>query len=152
MTEDTANLGRQMAKGAAWMVAMRWSIRGIGIVSVVILARLLAPDDFGILAMAMIALFVHEAYSIFELYYLPMLFLGGQMFPIDLYPAWVQRLADWMPFYYTVGVPTEIFVGRIEVAEMARYLLLQLTWVLVMYIAFRLMWRFGLRQYTGVGM
>ena len=54
MTEDTANLGRQMAKGAAWMVAMRWSIRGIGIVSVVILARLLAPDDFGILAMAMI--------------------------------------------------------------------------------------------------
>jgi len=105
-----------------------------------------------VLAMAMIALFVHEAYSIFELYYLPMLFLGGQMFPIDLYPAWVQRLADWMPFYYTVGVPTEIFVGRIEVAEMARYLTLQIVWVVVMYAAFRTMWRYGLRQYTGVGM
>lgn len=105
-----------------------------------------------VLAMAMIALFVQEAYSIFELYYLPMLFLGGQMFPIALYPTWAQNLADWLPFRYTVGVPTEIFVGRISAADSERYLLFQLVWVAVMYGAFRLMWRFGLKQYTGVGM
>ena len=40
MNEDTANLGRQMAKGAARMVAMRVAIRAIGLVSTVILARL----------------------------------------------------------------------------------------------------------------
>lgn len=105
-----------------------------------------------VLALAMIALFVHEAHSIFELYYLPMLFLGGQMFPIALYPTWAQTLADWLPFRYTVGVPTEIFVGRIEVADMGRALLLQLMWVVIMYLAFRLMWRLGLKHYTGVGM
>lgn len=33
------------------MIALRWSIRGIGLVSTVILARLLTPDDFGIVAM-----------------------------------------------------------------------------------------------------
>ena len=54
MTEHTAKIGRQMTKGAAWMIAMRWSIRSIGLVSVTILARLLVPEDFGILAMAMI--------------------------------------------------------------------------------------------------
>lgn len=36
------------------MVAMRWSVRGIGFLSTIILARLLAPEDFGIVAMAMV--------------------------------------------------------------------------------------------------
>jgi ABC-2 type transport system permease protein len=105
-----------------------------------------------VLAMALISLFVQEAWSIFELYYLPMLFLSGQLFPISLYPEWAQRLADWMPFYYTVGAPTEILVGRTPMAEMGPVLLAQLAWVVVMTLAFKLMWRFGLRHYTGVGM
>ncbi len=40
--------------GAVWMISMRWAMRLIGLVSTMILARLLAPDDFGIIAMAMI--------------------------------------------------------------------------------------------------
>ena len=34
-----------------WMVAVRWAMRLIGLVSTMILARLLAPDDFGLIAM-----------------------------------------------------------------------------------------------------
>jgi PST family polysaccharide transporter len=41
-----------MAKGAVWMVAMRLAIRFIGIISTIILARLLVPSDFGLVAMA----------------------------------------------------------------------------------------------------
>lgn len=43
-----------MAKGALWTVLMRLSIRGIGLVSMVILARLLVPADFGLVALATI--------------------------------------------------------------------------------------------------
>jgi len=43
----------QMAKGAAWMVGLRMVDRGIGLISTIILARLLAPEDFGLVAMAM---------------------------------------------------------------------------------------------------
>ncbi len=45
---------RQMARGGAWMVLMRWTMRGIGLLSTLILARLLTPGDFGVIAMAMI--------------------------------------------------------------------------------------------------
>ena len=38
------------------MVAMRWAIRGIGLVSTVILARLLTPGDFGLVAKAMLVI------------------------------------------------------------------------------------------------
>jgi O-antigen/teichoic acid export membrane protein len=40
--------------GALWMIAMRWMMRLIGLVSTVILARLLTPADFGIVALALI--------------------------------------------------------------------------------------------------
>ena len=52
MTSDTPSLGHRMAKGAAWMVLLRLSIRAIGLVSIVILARLLVPEDFGLVALA----------------------------------------------------------------------------------------------------
>lgn len=42
-----------VARGAAWMVVARLLDRGLGLVSTLILARLLVPDDFGIIAMAM---------------------------------------------------------------------------------------------------
>lgn len=105
-----------------------------------------------VLTMSLIALFVQEAWSIFEIYYLPMLFLSGQLFPVDLYPAWARTLADWLPFYYTVGAPTEMLVGRTAVHEMGQVLLAQCGWIVFMAFGFRLMWRFGLKHYTGVGM
>lgn len=37
-----------MLVGSAWMIAMRWMVRGINFLSVVVLARLLTPDDFGL--------------------------------------------------------------------------------------------------------
>lgn len=47
---DTVN--RRMASGAAWMVLLRIVDRGIGLVSTVVLARLLVPGDFGLIALA----------------------------------------------------------------------------------------------------
>ena len=48
------SLRKSMIQGSLWMVAMRWSIRGIGLISTIILARLLVPADFGLVAMAML--------------------------------------------------------------------------------------------------
>ena len=51
MSEE-AHLTRRMANGAAWMVLLRLVDRSIGLVSTVILARLLVPADFGLVALA----------------------------------------------------------------------------------------------------
>src|SRR5690348_6830175 len=52
--------GRVMAIGSGWMVAMRWAVRGIGLVSTMILARLLTPHDFGLVAKAMLVVGILE--------------------------------------------------------------------------------------------
>jgi O-antigen/teichoic acid export membrane protein len=46
------SIQREIVKGTAWMVGARWGVRGIGFVSTIILARLLAPADFGLVALA----------------------------------------------------------------------------------------------------
>lgn len=51
---------RHLLSGALWMIAARWAMRLIGLVSTMILARLLTPADFGLVAMVMIA------YGLFE--------------------------------------------------------------------------------------
>ena len=55
-----------MAKGAAWMVLFKLSERLIGVVSTLILARLLIPDDFGLVAMAISMLAVLELVTSFN--------------------------------------------------------------------------------------
>jgi O-antigen/teichoic acid export membrane protein len=55
--------GRELARGSAWMIGMRWAIRGVGLVSTVILARLLTPGDFGVVAMAMVAVAILESFT-----------------------------------------------------------------------------------------
>jgi O-antigen/teichoic acid export membrane protein len=46
-------INKEIAKGAMWMVSFKFIDRGIGLVSTVVLARLLAPSDFGLVAIAM---------------------------------------------------------------------------------------------------
>ena len=105
-----------------------------------------------VMMMSMIALFVQEVYSIFELYYVPMLFLSGQLFPVSMLPEWARNLAMLFPFYFTTGAPTEILVGRVVGPDVHRVLATQVIWVLVCYGLSKVLWRKGLRYYTGVGM
>lgn len=59
------SLRRTLIVGTAWMVAMRWAIKGIGLISTVILARLLTPADFGLIAMAALTIGMAEIFLSF---------------------------------------------------------------------------------------
>ncbi|MET0087453.1 MAG: lipopolysaccharide biosynthesis protein [Sedimenticola sp.] len=50
----SSTVEKNFVQGSMWMIAMRWGMRLIGLVSTIILARLLDPFDFGMIAMAMI--------------------------------------------------------------------------------------------------
>lgn len=54
-----------MARGAVWMVLFKFVERGLGLISTLILARLLTPGDFGIVAMALSFIAIAELLSAF---------------------------------------------------------------------------------------
>ena len=49
-----SNLGNKIVKGTFWVVAARLCLRGLSVISTIVLAWLLTPADFGIVAMASI--------------------------------------------------------------------------------------------------
>lgn len=49
---SAGNFNRRIARGAAWMVGLHFADRCIGFISTIILARLLVPADFGLVAIA----------------------------------------------------------------------------------------------------
>lgn len=53
MGDAGKGLGHAVAIGAVWMLLVKITMRVIGVVSTVILARLLTPEDFGVVAIAM---------------------------------------------------------------------------------------------------
>ena len=55
--------GTHMLRGSTWMIALRWAIRLTGLISTLILARLLTPKDFGVVAIAMIVVGMFEMLS-----------------------------------------------------------------------------------------
>ncbi|MEO8037144.1 MAG: lipopolysaccharide biosynthesis protein [Betaproteobacteria bacterium] len=56
---------RQIAHGAVWMMGLKLLERSIGLVSTVILARLLLPEDFGLVAMAIAVVALLELMTAF---------------------------------------------------------------------------------------
>ncbi|MGZ9031682.1 MAG: lipopolysaccharide biosynthesis protein [Burkholderiaceae bacterium] len=65
MSGAAVTIERRMARSAAWMIGLRLADRSIGMVSVLFLARLLAPADFGLVAMGTVILGALEAVSAF---------------------------------------------------------------------------------------
>ena len=78
--------------------------------------------------------------------------LGGQIFPLDLLPAWVLRIAEYLPFYYQMYFPAAIFTGRInDPALVLRGLGIDVCWVIVLLVFNHFLWVRGLRRHTAVG-
>ncbi|HEY6260632.1 MAG TPA: oligosaccharide flippase family protein, partial [Nitrospiraceae bacterium] len=50
--QGVSSIGRQVARGAGWMVMLRMANRVLGVISFCILARILVPEDFGLVALA----------------------------------------------------------------------------------------------------
>ncbi len=60
---STTGIGTKIAFGAGWMLLARFGVRSIGFISTIILARILVPEDFGLVALAMVVVAGLEAMS-----------------------------------------------------------------------------------------
>ena len=77
--------------------------------------------------------------------------LGGQMFPLDLLPAWFFRISQFLPYYYQMYFPAAIFTGRLDHASIMEGLAIQAFWVAALLTLAQFLWSRGLRRHTAVG-
>jgi lipopolysaccharide exporter len=60
------DVGKKVTAASVWMLLFKLADRSLGIVSTIILARLLAPGDFGLVAMAMAVVAILELFGNFN--------------------------------------------------------------------------------------
>jgi len=76
---------------------------------------------------------------------------AGQIAPLALMPVWMQVISYALPFAYILAVPAEILRGGVTVERGLLYLVGQAVWLGLAWIALKLAWRAGLREYSAVG-
>jgi ABC-2 type transport system permease protein len=78
-------------------------------------------------------------------------FFGGAFLPLELFPERAQQILKLLPFYQMIGVPVNAFMGRLALEDVGQSMLISLAWSALIYGVFKLVWRRGIRQYSGVG-
>src|SRR5579862_6006697 len=102
-------------------------------------------------AMAMLAFWVLEVSTFIFILFAFEYLASGHLFPLDILPPAVERLLHFTPFPYQLFFPVSIYMGKTTGAEVARGLVIQLGWVVAMYLLARFAWNRGIRKYEAVG-
>lgn len=80
---------------------------------------------------------------------------AGTFIPLTFFPDWLQKVMLFLPFQYTLYVPTRVFIGSYELGGITltipELVGLQALAVVLMWGISEIMWRLGVRRFTGVG-
>lgn len=98
-----------------------------------------------------IGFWITQVSGINQSYTLAMLFLSGQVAPLDLLPGPLRLAATVLPFRWMVAFPVELLLGRLSPSETLWSFAAQLAWLAIAWAIFGPVWRAGLRRYTAVG-
>jgi ABC-2 type transport system permease protein len=78
-------------------------------------------------------------------------FLGGQFAPLSVLPGWLQALAAWTPFPWTLAFPVEVLLGRRSDSALLVGYAAQLVWIVLAVLVLRALWARATRRYSAVG-
>ena len=99
----------------------------------------------------MIGFWFLEVSSLLFVYMLFSFFFSGHMFPLDILPEFWRGLVQLIPLQYLAYFPAAVFLGKVEGADLAWGLGVELGWVLFFIFTSRLAFRLGVRRYSGYG-
>ena len=95
-----------------------------------------------------------EVSSLLFVYMLFSFFLSGHMFPLDLLPEEpvnIRAMVEFLPLQYLAYFPSAIFLKKITGEALVRGLLIEAAWLLFFIVLSRVMWKLGVRRYSGFG-
>jgi ABC-2 type transport system permease protein len=101
--------------------------------------------------LAMLAFWVLEVSTFIFIVFAFEYIASGHLFPLDILPAWLERVLYFTPFPYQLYFPVSIYMGKTVGPELARGLAVQFLWVIATYALARFAWNRGIKKYSAVG-
>lgn len=101
--------------------------------------------------MAMLAFWVLEVSTFIFILFAFEYIASGHLFPLDILPPILERVLFFTPFPYQLYFPISIYMGKMNGAELAQGLAMQIAWLVLAYGLARFAWNRGIRKYSAVG-
>lgn len=77
--------------------------------------------------------------------------LSGLIIPLDLFPQTMQHIANITPYPYMLYYPITAVLGLRTIDELLHILLVQVLYIVALSTLYQIMWRRGIRKFTGMG-
>lgn len=108
--------------------------------------------SFSIMAIiGSLAFFIDSTLAVADLWFGLFFILSGYFVPLALFPPWLRKAADVLPFRPMLGLPVEILIGMQDRASALRGLGVEWAWVAVTWTLAILVFGAGARRYSAYG-
>jgi ABC-2 type transport system permease protein len=98
-----------------------------------------------------LSLFLQSSLKLMDIWFAGFLVFSGYLIPLRMFPLWLQRTNDWLPFRYTMGLPVELLTSahspHVALAMLAR----QWAFALVVAVLSLWLWKRGVKRFSAYG-
>ena len=101
--------------------------------------------------LALAAFWLTKVAAINSLFFAVSTFFGGTFAPLAVLPGWMQTVAVWTPFSWSLAFPVEVLLGRRVGVDVLLGYAAQLGWIVLALAGLALLWRRATRRYSAVG-
>ncbi len=102
-------------------------------------------------AMGMTAFWILEVSSLLWVVGTVNYFVSGQLIPLEVLGEPWTTILKWLPFQYLAYFPARIFLGKVAPGELWWDLLIEVAWVVCLFVLCRWLFARGLRRYSAFG-
>lgn len=98
-----------------------------------------------------LSFFMEQSMKIMDVWLALYFVFSGYLLPVELFPAWLRSVVEWLPFRFQIGLPVELLTGRYGLGDGGMMLLRQWAIVAVLGVLAWTLWRAGLRRFGAFG-
>ncbi len=96
------------------------------------------------------AFFVEEVQPLHWIYSKLLMSVGGMFMPLDMFPDWLRRISNWLPFRLIIYAPARTFVS-FDGRFLLRALGGQIAYLAAMAVVLAVVWHYGKRRIVAHG-
>ncbi len=79
------------------------------------------------------------------------LLLAGFIAPLEFFPKLLQTIALITPFPYMIYYPIMSLQSKLELSQGLKVIAIQLMWLVLLCLVYKILWRKGVKRFTGEG-
>ncbi len=102
-------------------------------------------------AISLIAFWIIDLNGILNIWEVMRMILSGMLIPLTFLPDWLSSVAFVLPFAYYIYFPVITILGNTNVDTQIWIIVMQIMWIVIFSLIYKIFWHFGIKKFSGVG-